>query len=817
MSENRLWALVRNWAIIVALISTLALTAEPLKKVTSDSSFLQKFSPSVSLSADTDAQTPLPVKTTVYQKDYDAQTTVVATPSAQKASPDLVTKVPTPKTDLAQDNALPSSEPKYDEDDEIISLNFEKTSLATIVNFLAERKNINMVPNKDLANATISLHNYKPLTLEQAWNMLPTLLEINGFTMNKVGNLYRIVSSKESGREPLAIYSSATGTQPSMLPETDQMIRYIYFLRNIKAENAHSILGNMFLDRGAVDINRDLDVLFIKEKSLNIKAAMQIIEELDVSGLRQSIEIIQLKYESPGTIARLFNDELLANKHQQNNTIRFITLNKTEGSYFSPNVKIMADGPRNALILIGQDRDIKKIKDFINQFLDVEPTAESRVHTRDIKYVSAGTIQQLVSAIIKPPQGISKEELGSNKFFQDVNIVAETPGSGNDLYGSGNRVIVTCGNDDWKRIEKLINKLDRPQAQIALEVMVVDVNNDASRDLGAQLRQKLPSKFMGNSLYYGTSMLVSGTPSPIAAGSMLEGGLPAGEGSEGASITIGPAGNIWAALRCAMSETNTNIIAQPFFLVGNRKQCTSSSGSTQRVAGAFQNVQGLRSQEEIPAKNSIVLTPSINSAGIVDLNIQIDFSDFTNPNADPSIGSPRSDRNIRTRASMAEGEVLVLGGLTSSSQTESLYQFPVLSSLPVIGGLFKYKKKKSIKKNLYVFIRPSIVKPEFSGMPDDYTQFKIDYAKHQVFNFQSYAKGLDPVQQFFFKPRKSSVSESLEDAKSNRFSWIDNFTERRYQPSTVDISRDPFFQQSERLTAKNEKNMLKKGLSIQKA
>lgn len=798
MSKKILWELIKIWAIIAACISTIALTAEPLKKVSPETSFLQKISqdPKASTAPASEGKKPDVV---------EAKKPELSTVSEEKKK---TIELATPLEKTAEEERNEAI------DNEVISLNFEKTSLAAIVNFLAERKDINIIPHKDLATATISLHNYKPLTLAQAWNMLPTLLEINGFTMNKVGKLYRIVNSKESGREPLPIYSSATGTQPSMLPENDQMIRYIYFLRNIKAENAMSILGSMFIERGSVEINRDLDVLFIKEKSFNIKAAMKIIEELDVSGLRQSIEIIQLNYESPASIARLFNDELLnAKKQGPDNTIRFIQVNKTEGSYFSPNVKIMADIPRNSLILIGQDRDIKKIKDFINQFLDVEPTAETRVHIRDIKYVPAAQVQTLITSIIKPPQGISKEELGNTKFFQDVNVIAESPGDGSNLYGSGNRIIVTCGKDDWRRIEKLINKIDRPRPQIALEVMVIDVSSDASRELGAQLRQRTQSNLLGSTLAYGTSMLVNNTPSPADESSMIDGGLPL---TSGGAISVGSAENVWAVIKTSLNQTNSNIIAQPFFVVANRKECTTSSGLSQRVIGAFQNVQGLRNQDEIWAKNSISLTPSINSSGIVDLKINIDFSDFVDSTNDPSIGSPRTKRNINTRATMAEGEVLILGGLSRTSQTERLYQFPVFSSIPILGSLFKSKKKISIKKNLYIFIRPSIVKPEFSGLPDDYTQFKVDYAKHQVFNFQSYGKGIDPIQHFFFKPRKTSISESLEEQKANRFSWIDNFTERRFQPPAVNISEDPYFQQSAKIASKKKQKKQKKDMILHK-
>ncbi|MBM3894685.1 hypothetical protein FJ366_03780 [Candidatus Dependentiae bacterium] len=679
-------------------------------------------------------------------------------------------------------------------DNEILSLNFEKTSVAAIVNFLAERKNINIIPHKDLGNATISLYNYKPLTVAQAWDMLPTLLEINGFTMNKVGNIYRIVNSKENGREPLTIYSSATGTTPKDLPETDQVLRYVYFLRNIKAENAQSILNTMFADRSAVEINRDLDVLFMKEKSLNIKAAMQIIEELDQTGLRQAIQIIKLNYESAIAIAKLFNDQLLGPKNKADNAIKFLSLNKTEVNYFSPNVKIMPDPVRNTLILIGQEKDILRIKDFINTFLDVEPIAETRVHIRDIRFLPAEQMQKLITNIIKPPQGISKEDLANNKFFEDVNIVAETPSQSGGLYGSGNRLIVTCGKEDWMRINKLIDKLDRPQRQIALEVLVIDVSSNAGRQLGMQFRQKNLSKFLDNTLSYGTATLTETTPKPSAGASMLEAGTSSA--TTGAVLSIGPSNNLWAVLRAMMSETNANIITQPFTVVGNRKKATFSAGKTQNVIGAFKNVQGLREQEENKALNSINITPSINSKGIVDLDIKINFEDFegSTTSNEIQVGNNKTTRSIETRAAMAEGEVLILGGLTRSKQTDTIYGFEPFASIPLIGNLFKSKKKTSDKKNLYIFIRPSLVKPESTEKPDPYTEFKIDYAKRQIFNFQSYGKSSDPVQHFFFKPRKSTISSALDDVKSNRFSWIDNFTERRSIPSAMNYKKADHYQ-----------------------
>ena len=82
--------------------------------------------------------------------------------------------------------------------------------------------------------------------------------------------------------------------------------------------------------------------------------------------------------------------------------------------------------------------------------------------------------------------------VGEYKFFEDVVIAAEKATSGDDTSstrGGGNRLIISCNRDDWKRIEKLIAKLDKPQPQVALEVMIINVDIDQDKQLGSQMYQ----------------------------------------------------------------------------------------------------------------------------------------------------------------------------------------------------------------------------------------------------------------------------------------------------------------------------------------
>jgi len=91
--------------------------------------------------------------------------------------------------------------------------------------------------------------------------------------------------------------------------------------------------------------------------------------------------------------------------------------------------------------------------------------------------------------------------------------------------------------------------------------------------------------------------------------------------------------------------------------------------------------------------------------------------------------------------------------------------------------LFRNKTKDTRKTNLYIFIRPSIIKPRFEGGPDEYTKLKLDYAKYQIMNVEELRRTKDPIQRWFFKPEGQSIRQTLKDLRKG---FIYLFSSARY-------------------------------------
>ena len=99
------------------------------------------------------------------------------------------------------------------------------------------------------------------------------------------------------------------------------------------------------------------------------------------------------------------------------------------------------------------------------------------------------------------------------------------------------------------------------------------------------------------------------------------------------------------------------------------------------------------------------VTPSIIGDGNVLLQIQVN-----NDDADTSQESPPITKmEIVTKLLVADGDIVVIGGIKSANVTKGKEQVPGLGNVPVIGNLLKYKKDQDKLEELLIFIAPRVL------------------------------------------------------------------------------------------------------------
>lgn len=669
------------------------------------------------------------------------------------------------------------------EEERTIYLNFENSSLLNFVNYMAERKNINLIPDKGLENSKVSLTTRKPLNLTEAWDIFLTILDMSGFAIVESGSVFKVVPRDKRITEPLPIYIN---TKVQDLPDNDGTIRYVTFLENIRVDTIKDLLTNMLSANASVYPYKEANGFVIADKAMSIKTAIKVLEHLDTMGQPESVVVIRLRQANATDVHALL-DSLIKKQDAANPLLaRFLGANAdTSVDYFPQGTKIVLEERTNSLILLGPSAAIKKIEDFIVNYVDTAlKEVESPLHIYELQYTEAVQMAEILKQVTDSSgQAVGQQAAkfgavrGGVKYFKAIKFVPEK---------SSNRLLISCTDDsDWKLIKKTIQDLDKPQPQIALEMLVVNVQALDVEQLAGALRNKKHG-VLGKGIDIQTPALTGAPTTEDVAGSavsLLGNLLPQLIAQQGATLlSFGQKLNIWAVLEMLKQNTNANIVTQAFLTIANKAEGTLINGKTQFIptstTGSGSNLTGYT---EVAANQTFIITPQINLDGIIQLDINMKNKSFTGTDDGAS-----TDSSVKTQVTIANGQALILCGTVSSQIQETKAKTPILGDIPLVGWFFKGHSVTKKQEYQFIFLSPTIVKPRTLPGVDLYTKMKLHSAASSLEDAVESGRTRDPLANWFFDTKRQNYSRKIME-------YADGY----YQPISVDIKNDPYYRSND--------------------
>ncbi|MCP4089459.1 MAG: type II secretion system protein GspD, partial [Gammaproteobacteria bacterium] len=185
---------------------------------------------------------------------------------------------------------------------------------------------------------------------------------------------------------------------------------------------------------------------------------------------------------------------------------------------------------------------------------------------------------------------------------------------------------------------------------------------------------------------------------------------------QGLAIGIADEGLDWAMfIRALGTDTDSNILSTPSIMaldnqsasihVGQEVPIITGSTTGANNANPFQTMD----RQEVGIK--LEITPQINEGDAVILELSQEVSSVAGATSTDIIINKRA---INTSVLVESGNTIVIGGLIDDAIQESTQKVPLLGDLPIVGTLFSSKATTKSKRNLMVFIRPTIVRDEAS-------------------------------------------------------------------------------------------------------
>jgi|GEM_PF-550337 len=718
--------------------------------------------------------------TAVASKPGESYQTGQIDPILPADSPLALPVIPSVDTVLNQPDSTQAAQKKD------IYLVFENSTIGNFVTYMAELKNLNIIPDKGIEEAKFSLNIRDPLSIDGAWSVFLTVLETSGFSMIQSGEIWKVLPKDKKLTEALPSYINVS---PDTLPNSDLEIRYVMFLQNIKVSDVKDLLISMLSNPSSVIDHQDANAFVITDKSYNIKAAAKLLLELDQIGLQETVTVMQLKKANAKDVAELLG--ALIKKPDANPLARL--LGKTaEGAteYFSATTRIIPEERTNSLILLGNNASIDKIVAFITTHIDTDLVASSSpLHIYECKHIDASQMKDILDVVTQAPEssvGAAAGKYGAIrggvKYFKSMTFQVDK---------DGNRLIVSCTDKyDWKMLKKTLKDLDKPQPQVAIDTLIVSVNSNDIKSLGGMVRNKKHGQIGQNIDFQSVPLNSASGPTmetaadgttPISLLGNLLFQLTNAQGSTLLSFGKAATGNIWSVFKILRQQTNATVLSQPFITVANKTTANIKVGEERQVLSEQGGAGGVNSFERVAVNTSIDVTPQINLEGLIRLDMNVSIQDF---GANERI---RTDKTVKTSITVANGQVLILGGFVQTTVTESKAKTPILGDIPVLGWFFKNQNRTINKNYIFIFMVPTIIKPRQSPGTQLYTKMKMHAATESIEQAVQTQPTNDPVHNWFFNPEKENYSHKVID-----------FANARYQPTTVDIRNDPYYRSQTR-------------------
>ena len=551
-------------------------------------------------------------------------------------------------------------------------LNYEDVDIKKVTQDIAQfsKKTIILDPR---VKGKITIYSNANLNRDQVWNVYLRTIQVNGFSTISEDGFLRVIPENEATRDQ-TIDSSMGDFETAVIPLNNRSTEEILpMIKPITGRQAH------------LSAIASINSILLVDRASNVSRIRNLLIDLDKNNTAK-ITIIKLDNLSSIEAVRIL-DRL---KVQNNPTIN--------------NFVAIPFAPSNSVILSANDFITKNIRSTLS-ILDKDITSNDSSDVIYLKYAKAADVAPILNSIAST-------------------FVSESEGTKTVIthHEKTNSLIISSAEENLNAIKNIIAKLDIRRAQVLVEAIVVDLSEKAARSLGVDAiftgddDDSIP---IGITRFSGTGPDLLGivgaadddtnvSLTTTAISSLLNTqGLVAGFGD----MESGE-GNFVGILNAIASDTDSNILSTPSILamdneparlfIGQEIPITTGESLGTNNSNPFR----ITSRQEVGIE--LEITPQIDEGTSVILNIKQGVSGIAGV-AQSGTDLITNKREIETTVLVDNNQIIVLGGLIDEDIQEVISKVPVLGSIPLIGKLFQSSSSTTSKKNLMVFLKPTIL------------------------------------------------------------------------------------------------------------
>ncbi|MGZ9113344.1 MAG: type II secretion system secretin GspD [Brevundimonas sp.] len=560
-------------------------------------------------------------------------------------------------------------------------------------------------------SGTVTVTSDRPLSRAQLFEVFLSTLRANGLVVTPTSSgAYRISPAQGAAQGPSTVGSERFSTE-------------VFQLRNIDAASAAETIRPLVGPQGQVLANPGANSVVVADFSDNLARIRSLISRIDVD--RTGFEIVTLQNSSAREIAAVLQSVLAPPGGQPGQGM--VTVTPVESS--------------NSIVLRGDPAAMARIRPLIE---DLDRRAESADDVKVIflQHANAEALlpvlqqivgQQVTAASANASPAASRGGSGDAAAAvvpASTAPAAPVPGQRATIarFPGANALVISASADTQRMLSEVIRQLDQRRQQVLIEAIVVELSDNAVKELGVQW---LLAGEDGNPIGL-TNYSNNATPLvPIAGGlgsGQLEEDNPLREQLQNLALNTllgangfvgGGGGGIGNGLfgfiiNAAKNDAGSNLLQTPSLMTLDNEEATILVGQEVPITTGETLLDGnsnpFRTTQRQDIGVKLIVRPQINAGGSITLFLRQEVSSINGVLTNSANDLVLNKRELETTLVVDDGDIAVAGGLLDQNDRLSVDKVPGLGDIPYVGALFRSTSRQRGRTNLMVFIRPTIIR-----------------------------------------------------------------------------------------------------------
>ena len=626
-----------------------------------------------------------------------------------------------------------------------VSIDFNDVDINVFIKFIAELTGKNFIVDNRV-KGKVTIISPAKISVDEAYLVFESVLEVHGFTTVDSGNVIKIVSSPEARTK-----SIETLTEYRSMDPEDKLVTQLVPLRYADPNTITRLFRPLISKSSVILPYQPTNMLIITDFYSNIKRLMRILKTIDVPGVGQELTVIPLQHADAQKLVRT-----LSTVFQRRRAAK-------KGASPDDVTKFVADERTNTIVVLASEDDTARVKELISRLDQEMPRGKEKIHVYYLENAVAeelAKVLQSLSTKAKPTQAKGKKE--APIVSEKTNITADK---------ATNSLIIMAEKDDYMVLQDIIQKLDIPRAMVYIESLIMEVNIDNGFSLGAEWIAMGETDLNSDSAAVGGGFSggetgfsnLGGLLAPAAGIATLPAGFSMGVFSEPLKIGDLTFPNLSAIVQAFKKDKDVHILSTPQIMTTDNEEASITVGKNvpYLTKSGSSTVESYNTYEYKDVGITLKITPQISKDKRIRLKIAQEITKLDT--ALTSGDRPTTlKRTVDTTVIVNDKNTVVIGGLIDDSLSTTEYKVPCLGSIPGLGWAFKSLSNSREKTNLFVFLTPHVVKSPLDAKK------MFDKKKEEIERIER--EGIKMYRQRFGDPEDRSdileMSEFLEEASS---------------------------------------------------